>query len=73
MAGTSPAMTEERRAPQNKNGRVFRPGRSKLRSADLSFAQLAFFTNAGLPIFFSIARFRSSARGERTSALALRR
>src|SRR6476661_3336842 len=34
-------------------------------------SQLAFFTNSGLPTFFSIARFRSSARGDSTSALAL--
>src|SRR3954454_3172245 len=33
--------------------------------------QLAFLTNTGLPTFFSIARFRSSARGDSTSALAL--
>ena len=35
--------------------------------------QLAFFTNTGLPTFFWIARFRSSARGDSTSALALSR
>lgn len=70
--GASPAMTEsECGAFQNKSGRVFRPGRLKLRSADAAKAQLAFFTNTGLPTFFSIARLRSSARGESTSALAL--
>ncbi|MGY3584987.1 hypothetical protein ACVIGB_005953 [Bradyrhizobium sp. USDA 4341] len=40
-------------------------------SAFAARAQLAFFTNTGLPTFFSIARFRSSARGDSTSALAL--
>ncbi len=35
--------------------------------------QLAFFTYTGLPTFFWIARLRSSARGDSTSALALRR
>src|SRR4029450_11025769 len=37
----------------------------------LARPHLACFTNTGLPTFFSIARFRSSARGESTSALAL--
>src|SRR5665213_160366 len=55
----------------DKNGRVLRPGRSKLKSSKL--AQLAFFTNSTFGSFFSIARLRSSARGERTSALALSR
>lgn len=55
-----------------KSDRVIRPGRFKLNPplARLS-PQLAFFSNTGLPTFFSIARLRSSARGERTSALAL--
>ena len=35
--------------------------------------QLAFFTNSTLPTFFWIARFRSSARGDSTSALAFMR
>src|SRR4029450_9537926 len=39
----------------------------------LARPHLACFTNTGLPTFFSIARFRSSARGESTSALALSR
>jgi hypothetical protein len=73
MAGSSPAMTERvsKARAQARTAGSFDPAAPKLRSADLSFAQLAFLTNSGLPTFFSIARFRSSARGESTSALAL--
>src|SRR5258705_13546313 len=42
-------------------------------SPQLQNSQLAFATGAGLPTFFSIARFRSSARGERTSTRAFSR
>ena len=60
---------------ENTHGQVIDPAVSKLSSRiPLSqLAQLAFFTGAGLPTFFSIARFRSRARGESTSALALSR
>src|SRR4051812_17302433 len=56
---------------QNKNGRVFRPSRSKLSSTSaaqlkpqLAFA--SFFSNTGLPTFFWIARLKSSAFGDRS-------
>src|ERR1700722_2609262 len=58
--------------PPKKSSRVFRPGHQP--PALISLAenpQLAFFTGAGLPTFFSIARFSSSARGESSAALAL--
>src|ERR1700726_2569933 len=58
--------------PPKKSSRVFLPGHQP--PALISLAenpQLAFFTGAGLPTFFSIARFSSSARGESSAALAL--
>lgn len=62
------------RACKNKNGRVIDPAvQNSLRDFRVQLAQLAFFTGAGLPTFFSIARLRSSARGESRSALAFSR
>ncbi|MHC2466212.1 hypothetical protein ACVIHD_005224 [Bradyrhizobium embrapense] len=61
--------------PQTKTaGSSTRPFKTLFREfRSCSLAQLAFFTGAGLPTFFSIARFSSRARGESTSALALSR
>src|SRR5436190_27163 len=70
---------------QNENGRVFRPDRhqtpltprltrlTRRPKPRLENPQLACFTGAAVPTFFSIARFRSSARGESTSARAFSR
>src|ERR1700682_2318473 len=60
-------------SPQNKNDRVFRPSRSKLFELISLNAnpQLACATGAAVAAFFFwIARFRSSAFGDRFSALA---
>src|SRR5438105_1129731 len=56
---------------QKRPGLSTRPLQTLIRRFCVAKTQLAFFTNTGLPTFFSIARFRSSARGESTSALAL--
>src|SRR5262245_25105608 len=50
MAGSSPAMTErvEGRPPKQKNGRVFRPSRFKLRSADCSSDSARLLNRGGL-------------------------
>src|SRR3954466_14211548 len=67
---------------QTKTAGSFDPTATKLNSTpkltrltlspkpQLEISQLACFTGAAVPTFFSIARFRSSARGERTSARA---
>jgi len=48
-----------------------RPSPRKSGAREIEQPQLAFFTGAGLPTFFRIARFSSSARGDSTSAFAL--
>ena len=84
MAGTSPAMTEREFNKQKRPGLSTQPFETLLGESPLPTRpqergegdqnlQLAFFTNTGLPTFFWIARFRSSARGDSTSALALSR
>ncbi len=72
VAGFGPAMTGVGVAcAQTKTAGSFDPAASSPDPPIVAKTQLAFFTNTGLPTFFSIARFRSSARGESTSALAL--
>src|SRR2546423_1875159 len=61
-------------SPQNKNSRVFRPGHQSPQALTQAYPlppQPAFCSGAAAAVFFSIARFSSSARGESSVALAL--